>query len=162
MTNENVWSGVNLRGVVLALLGITVAVVLVFLVMTLTTASATPSGGPQVIMVIDDSFIVLDAMTRFLPIYLPGVQILTHNNCESALTGPSVKVDLIILDNDMPGNMDGPVCLPLLRAKFPSAKIVGQSVDADAEIAFKKAGADGFFPKSGSLKELVKFINNLF
>jgi DNA-binding NarL/FixJ family response regulator len=124
--------------------------------------SSAPAAAKKVILVVDDSPLVLNA-TR-LTLSEAGYEVITTDN---PLTLPSVvrkhHIDLALIDLDMPAVTGDLVAEVLVKAGLASAKIVLFSDAKEDELRAKAiaCGARGYLKKLGDqhlVKEVAKFL----
>jgi two-component system, NarL family, nitrate/nitrite response regulator NarL len=113
-----------------------------------------PLPNPQV-LVIDDHTLFRTGMRMILQSF-PGMgRVLEAASVMLAREHEGHKVDIILLDIQMPGinGLDG---MAMLRSMFRQAKVVfvSASVSGDAVLDAELRGADGFLPKSASAHDI--------
>jgi PAS domain S-box-containing protein len=119
--------------------------------------------GNETILVIDDDFSILNFIYQALQRF--GYKLLTVLSGEQALevyTEKKDKIDLILLDMNMPG-MGGKNCLIKLLEINPDAKIViasGYSIDGQKKMV-QDIGATSYISKPYKLAELSKLIRDV-
>jgi two-component system chemotaxis response regulator CheB len=124
---------------------------------TVTSAKRTsPVTDPIRVMVVDDSIVARNSMTRWIDEDPEMAVIASHRNGRNAVNDVErVKPDVIVLDIEMP-DMDGLTALPLLLRKMPNAHIVMASTltRRNAEISLKalSLGASDYVPKPETIK----------
>ena len=87
----------------------------------------------------------------------------TYNDCRNVLEHiEESKPDVILMDIDMP-YVNGIEGVKNIRSKFPSIKIIMQTIFEDDDKIFDSicAGADGYMLKKASLADLVKAIEEV-
>ncbi len=113
------------------------------------------------ILVVDDEPSILKTLPRLIWARYPHVQIDTADNGVDALLkiGQSTP-DILILDMLMP-RMDGVEVIQRLKneSAYAGVKIIVMSGYVKDEQAILKAGADAFFQKGSTLKELIEFVS---
>ena len=115
----------------------------------------------EVILLVDDEFIILQSAQRLLE--KKGYQVLTATNGRRAmdvLKDNKDNIGVILLDLSMPG-MDGEETLEKLLEIDPTAQIIlfsGYSVTKDMASLFKK-GAIGHIQKPFDIKGLLAKID---
>ena len=108
------------------------------------------------ILVVDDEQDILDILSRFLTI--KNYDVLTSETCEEALaTLAQEKVDLVLLDINMPG-MSGLEALRSICAAEPGLPVVMVSGQGDEEVARStlKEGAFDYVTKPVNLDYLER------
>ncbi|HMA85070.1 MAG TPA: PAS domain S-box protein [Desulfosalsimonadaceae bacterium] len=125
--------------------------------------SATPEGGKETLLVVDDELPVREAATEILQHF--GYQVLCAENAEQAIEIYRKKqnqVSLVILDLSMPG-MGGNQCLRELLALNPSAKVIISSGYAANGLAKKalKSGALGFIGKPYQAADIAQKVRTV-
>jgi two-component system, NarL family, nitrate/nitrite response regulator NarL len=120
-----------------------------------------PLPTPQV-LVIDDHTLFRTGMRMILQSF-PGMgRVLEAASVMLAREHEGHKVDIILLDIQMPGinGLDG---MGMLRSMFRQAKVVfvSASVSGDAILDAEQRGADGFLPKSASAHDIFSAMSKV-
>ncbi len=120
-----------------------------------------PLPNPQV-LVIDDHTLFRTGMRMILQSF-PGMgRVLEAASVMLAREQEGHKVDIILLDIQMPGinGLDG---MGMLRSMFRQAKVVfvSASVSSDAILDAEQRGAEGFLPKSASAHDIFNAISTV-
>lgn len=121
-----------------------------------------PSGS-ETILVVDDEKVVLDLAETMLKRF--GYGVIRAENGEAALAVMAEragKVDLVILDLNMPG-MGGQNCLEALQARFPAVPVLvasGYSPNGSMPDTLA-SGAAGFIGKPYQLQKMLKTVRHL-
>lgn len=116
-------------------------------------------GGNETLLLVDDEELILESARELLEPY--GYKVLTANQGEEAISlllhNKDTKVDLVLLDLNMPG-MGGEKCLEELRKAYPAIKILitsGYPVRGERRKLIEE-DASGFLSKPYKLKDLLK------
>jgi two-component system, NarL family, nitrate/nitrite response regulator NarL len=120
-----------------------------------------PLPNPQV-LVIDDHTLFRTGMRMILQSF-PGMgRVLEAASVMLAREHEGHKVDIILLDIQMPGinGLDG---MGMLRSMFRQAKVVfvSASLSGDAILDAEQRGADGFLPKSASAHDIFSAMSTV-
>jgi PAS domain S-box-containing protein len=119
------------------------------------------TGGNETILVVDDEESLTSLTENYLTVQ--GYNVIVAKNGEEALAvyTKGTKVDLVVLDLNMPG-MGGIVCLKKLLAYDPKAKvIIASGYSAAGPIGETKAmGALGYLNKPFTLTDLSALIRH--
>jgi two-component system, NarL family, nitrate/nitrite response regulator NarL len=120
-----------------------------------------PLPNPLV-LVIDDHTLFRTGMRMILQSF-PGMgRVLEAASVMLAREHEGHKVDIILLDIQMPGinGLDG---MAMLRSMFRQAKVVfvSASVSGDAILDAEQRGADGFLPKSASAHDIFSAMSTV-
>jgi two-component system, NarL family, nitrate/nitrite response regulator NarL len=120
-----------------------------------------PLPSPQV-LVIDDHTLFRTGMRMILQSF-PGMgRVLEAASVMLAREHEGHKIDIILLDIQMPGinGLDG---MGMLRSMFRQAKVVfvSASVSGDAILDAELRGADGFLPKSASAHDIFNAMSQV-
>lgn len=111
------------------------------------------------VLIIDDHGLFSAGIALLVERHFPDAQCLAMPSAEQALDHPGDAPDLILLDIQLDG-IDGLVALPLLRARWPVARIVLVSADPDrAQVAIGEA--DAVLAKSETPERMVAAIRAL-
>lgn len=112
------------------------------------------------IILADDHHLVRDSLKQYLELLGPNVEILEGATLPEVLTHAGEKVDLVVMDLQMPG-MAGPRSIADVRAAFPATPVVVVSGVVEPAIirAVIQNGANGYIPKTARGKSLVNAIN---
>ncbi len=107
------------------------------------------------VLIIDDDTVISDVLSDILQ--SEGCEVICCDNGATALDLSKEKCfDIIITDYRMPG-MNGVEITRALRSRCGNSFIIGFSAEYK-EKAFLEAGADVFFKKPVSFKEIVTLI----
>jgi len=116
------------------------------------------------ILLVDDSRIVLDLLTRFLGSQ-DGLEIVgtAYTGRKAIEKVSSLKPDLVIIDINMPG-MDGIEASRRIKESPDAPRLIVLSLhDAEpSKVAALRAGADGFCSKSSMDRDLLATIRSMF
>jgi len=113
-------------------------------------------GGKRTVLFIEDAAPLRETLCDLLQ--ADGFQVRGCKDGTSALDASAERdFHIIITDYSMP-DMNGADVTKRLRARFPSAIIIGISLN-DRRGAFLAAGADAFLEKPFEYDELVKLMN---
>ncbi len=120
-----------------------------------------PLPLPEVLL-IDDHTLFRTGMRMILQSF-PGMgSVLEAASVMLAREHEGRKVDMILLDIQMPGinGLDG---MGMLRSMFRQAKVVfvSASVSGEAILDAQERGADGFLPKSASALDIFSAMNSV-
>ena len=114
----------------------------------------------QDVLIIDDHGLFGAGIAMLVERHFPDAACVTMPRAETALTHDGPPPDLILLDIRLEG-IDGLSALPLLRARWPDARIV--LVSADPEAARLGEGvADAVLAKSAPPEAMIAAIEALF
>lgn len=115
----------------------------------------------KVIILIDDHFILLEAMRMLLESRLPNTNIITASTLNSVLT-KEIEPDIIILDVKLDG-VNGIEGICLLNKRWPKAKIIMLSAQDDEETRKQvlDRGAVSFVSKAEPSDSIVSVIFQL-
>lgn len=86
------------------------------------------------------------------------------DTCENALKAlPSLKPDILLMDIEIPGGMNGIEGTRRIKEKFASIEIIIVTVFEDSEYVFEalKAGASGYITKGANHSELLRALKEL-
>ena len=124
---------------------------------------ASPTGGKERILLVDDEESILDIGCDILTRY--GYEPVPARSGEEALEiyrGDLDRIALVILDLNMPG-MGGRKCLQSLRDLSPGVKVVVASghTSSDQSREALNLGASRFVPKPYRLKDLLKTVREV-
>jgi DNA-binding NarL/FixJ family response regulator len=88
----------------------------------------------------------------------------TYGNCEEAIKQiHNDKADIVLMDIELPGNMNGIKGTKIIKDKIPHADIVIVSVYDDSEMVFEalRSGASGYITKSSNYIELLSALEEI-
>ncbi len=109
------------------------------------------------VLIVDDERDAIDAMKMFLD--LQGLDIrLAYSGAEGLAAIRQAVPDLVLLDLQMPGGMDGWETLQQMRQIAPDIRVViltGSVPDRDLEQLVLKEGARGIITKPIQINELA-------
>ncbi len=109
------------------------------------------------VLIVDDERDAIDAMKMFLD--LQGLDIrLAYSGAEGLAAIRQAVPDLVLLDLQMPGGMDGWETLKQMRQIAPDIRVViltGSVPDRDLEQLVLKEGARGIITKPIQINELA-------
>lgn len=112
--------------------------------------------GKKTVLIIDDDELLSGALRAL--IQREGFEVICCGNGLDALDLTKGKcINVIITDYNMPG-MDGVEVTRALRGQCPAAFIIGLT-SAPKEEEFRSAGADAFFNKPFSIKEVIEAVS---
>jgi CheY-like chemotaxis protein len=122
------------------------------------------AGGLETILVVDDEQAILETTQDILTQH--GYDVFTSNNGKSALEvyrDKSEKIDLVILDLDMPG-MRGEECLKALKQMDPNVPVIIASgfLKNNQITALMNDGAVDVIKKPYRIPDMVKRIQQVF
>lgn len=118
------------------------------------------NGRPRILLAEDSEDHIVLVTTWLTSI---GYEVLHVDNGEDAIEAArSGGIDLVILDNRMPG-LTGEEALPRIRIENPDLPVFMYSADTRKEQAEKllSEGLTAFFPKTDGLKTLVGAVQTL-
>jgi len=87
-----------------------------------------------------------------------------YSNCEEAIQHfPIDKPDIVLMDIELPGGMNGVSGTRLIHEKWPDVDIVMVTVYEDSDLIFEalKAGASGYLTKGSNYMELVAALEEI-
>lgn len=87
-----------------------------------------------------------------------------YASCEEAIKHLSHdKPDIVLMDIELPGGMNGIKGTRIIKEKAPHAEIVMVTVYEDSELVFEalKAGASGYITKSANYQELLTALEEI-
>ena len=118
-------------------------------------------ANPKVrVLLVDDEPDLLGPIAYWLE--ANGYLVTAVNNGEAAVISVQEDApDLMFLDIQMPGGIDGLEALRRIRQFNPKLPIIMLTAAYQTKMYFTKAseaGASGFFPKTGSPQELIQII----
>jgi DNA-binding NarL/FixJ family response regulator len=111
----------------------------------------------RVLIVEDDK----EIRTSFIVIVNSSAQFSVVNgysSCEEAIKHfPVDKPDIVLMDIELPGGMNGIKGAKIMKDKWPTVDIIMVTVYEDSEMVFEalKAGASGYITKSANYRELL-------
>jgi two-component system, cell cycle sensor histidine kinase and response regulator CckA len=120
-------------------------------------------GGNETLLLVDDEELILESTRDLLEHY--GYKVLTADQGEKAIAllhNKGVRVDLVLLDLNMPG-MGGRKCFAEMRRTFPATKIMitsGYPVKGDIRKLIE-GDADGFISKPYKSIDLLKKLREI-
>lgn len=88
----------------------------------------------------------------------------TYASCEEAIKHLHTdKPDIVLMDIELPGGMNGIQGTKVIKDKLPSADIVMVTVYEDSELVFDalKSGASGYITKSANYLELLSALDEI-
>ncbi len=87
-----------------------------------------------------------------------------YGSCEEAIKNLNHdKPDIVLMDIELPGGMNGIQGTKLIKDKAPQADIIMVTVYEDSELVFEalKAGASGYITKSANYMELLSALEEI-
>lgn len=87
-----------------------------------------------------------------------------YGSCEEAIKHLNHdKPDIILMDIELPGGMNGIQGTKTIKDKYPHADIVMVTVYEDSDLVFEalKAGASGYITKSANYRELLSALEEI-
>lgn len=117
----------------------------------------------RVLIVEDDSEIrnsfslIVNSSTEFAVIN-------SYASCEEAIKHLNQdKPDIVLMDIELPGGMNGIQGTRIIKEKAPHAEIIMVTVYEDSELVFEalKAGASGYITKSANYQELLTALGEI-
>ncbi len=112
------------------------------------------------LLLISDQHVVHESNMDIIFPQVPGLDTFSGvYSVEAALKEETVPT-LILLEFRLKAEKFGPEYIPMLREKFPNAKIVGYSMDPSSWTMFQEFGADGFIYKAWEFANLVREIGS--
>jgi len=116
------------------------------------------------VLLVDDNQIFLDGLSNLIANEESIEKVGEAYNGEEALKILSkVKVDIVILDINMPV-MDGITAAEIIKAKFPSVRVLILTLSADGNIVHKaiQVGVLGYLLKNQAKEEIVQAIYDVY
>lgn len=87
-----------------------------------------------------------------------------YNNCEEAIKHLNQdRPDLVLMDIELPGGMNGIQGTKIIKEKMPHVEIVMVTVYEDSDLVFEalKSGASGYITKSANYLELLSALEEI-
>jgi DNA-binding NarL/FixJ family response regulator len=87
-----------------------------------------------------------------------------YSSCEEAIKHLSTdKPDIVLMDIELPGGMNGIKGAKVIKDKWPSADVIMVTVYEDSDMVFEalKAGASGYITKSANYRELLAALEEI-
>jgi DNA-binding NarL/FixJ family response regulator len=87
-----------------------------------------------------------------------------YGSCEEAIKHLNQdKPDIILMDIELPGGMNGIQGTKIIKDKYPTADIIMVTVYEDSDLVFEalKAGASGYITKSANYRELLSALEEI-
>ena len=113
--------------------------------------------GPIRILVVDDHAVSRSGVVQLCAL-IPGAQVLAEASTgDEALELARLHApEVVLMDVDMPGSLDGIEATRRIKAELPNTAVVILTVHEDREVIFEaiKAGASGYLPKSSPLDRI--------
>ncbi|MBL7862786.1 MAG: response regulator transcription factor [Cyclobacteriaceae bacterium] len=88
----------------------------------------------------------------------------TYGSCEETIKHLNQdKPDIVLMDVELPGGMNGIQGTRIIKEKAPQAEIIMVTVYEDSELVFEalKAGASGYITKSANYMELLAALEEI-
>lgn len=88
----------------------------------------------------------------------------TYGSCEETIKHLNLdKPDIVLMDVELPGGMNGIQGTRIIKEKAPQAEIIMVTVYEDSELVFEalKAGASGYITKSANYMELLAALEEI-
>jgi len=88
----------------------------------------------------------------------------SYGNCEDAIKHlHSDKPDIVLMDVELPGGMNGIKGTKIIKEKSPNADIIMVTVYEDSEMVYEalKSGASGYITKSANYTELLSALDEI-
>lgn len=88
----------------------------------------------------------------------------SYGNCEDAIKHlNSDKPDIVLMDVELPGGMNGIKGTKLIKDKSPNSDIIMVTVYEDSEMVYEalKSGASGYITKSANYMELLSALEEI-
>ncbi|MGE0772559.1 MAG: response regulator [Cyclobacteriaceae bacterium] len=88
----------------------------------------------------------------------------SYGNCEDAIKHLNAdKPDIVLMDIELPGGMNGIQGTKVIKEKSPHSDIIMVTVYEDSELVFEalKAGASGYITKSANYLELLSALEEI-
>ena len=87
-----------------------------------------------------------------------------YNNCEEAIKQlHNDKPDIVLMDIELPGGMNGISGTKVIKEKLPYVEIIMVTVYEDSDLVFEalKSGASGYITKSANYMELLSALEEI-
>ena len=87
-----------------------------------------------------------------------------YSNCEEAIKQlHNDKPDIVLMDIELPGGMNGIQGTKVIKEKVPHAEIIMVTVYEDSDLVFEalKSGASGYITKSANYMELLSALDEI-
>ncbi|HEV8511659.1 MAG TPA: response regulator transcription factor [Cyclobacteriaceae bacterium] len=87
-----------------------------------------------------------------------------YSSCEEAIKHLSIdKPDIVLMDIELPGGMNGIKGAKIIKDKWPTADIIMVTVYEDSDMVFEalKSGASGYITKSANYRELLSALEEI-
>jgi len=87
-----------------------------------------------------------------------------YSSCEEAIKHlPTDKPDIVLMDIELPGGMNGIKGAKIIKDKWPAADIIMVTVYEDSDMVFEalKSGASGYITKSANYRELLSALEEI-
>jgi DNA-binding NarL/FixJ family response regulator len=88
----------------------------------------------------------------------------SYGSCEEAIKHiPADKPDIVLMDIELPGGMNGIKGAKVIKDKWPSTDIIMVTVYEDSDMVFEalKSGASGYITKSANYLELLAALEEI-
>lgn len=88
----------------------------------------------------------------------------SYGSCEEAIKHiPADKPDIVLMDIELPGGMNGIKGAKVIKDKWPSTDIIMVTVYEDSDMVFEalKSGASGYITKSANYVELLAALEEI-
>src|SRR2546421_8769581 len=87
-----------------------------------------------------------------------------YGSCEEAIKHLNTdKPDIVLMDIELPGGMNGIKGAKIIKDKWPAADIIMVTVYEDSDMVFEalKSGASGYITKSANYRELLTALEEI-
>ncbi len=87
-----------------------------------------------------------------------------YSSCEEAIRHLNAdKPDIVLMDIELPGGMNGIKGAKIIKDKWPAADIIMVTVYEDSDLVFEalKSGASGYITKSANYRELLSALEEI-
>ncbi len=113
------------------------------------------------VLIADDFPQTRDGLQALLSTY-PEIQVVAQaaDGREAVQMVGAVQPDVVLMDVCMP-NMDGLDATQIIKTSWPETKVIVLTIHAGYQTEALAAGADAFFVKGASTKELLGAISSL-
>jgi DNA-binding NarL/FixJ family response regulator len=121
------------------------------------------NGKKRVLIVEDDK----EIRNSFIVIVNSSAQFSVVNgysSCEEAIKHLPVDMpDIVLMDIELPGGMNGIKGAKIIKEKWPTADVIMVTVYEDGDLVFEalKAGASGYITKSANYRELLSALEEI-
>src|SRR6185295_16219978 len=87
-----------------------------------------------------------------------------YSSCEEAIKHLNAdKPDIVLMDIELPGGMNGIKGAKIIKDKWPTADVIMVTVYEDSDLVFEalKSGASGYITKSANYRELLSALEEI-